>query len=417
MGARRAVVWRLLAVVCAVLAGWRLLVTGVAEYHLDNLEEDARGAAERALAWDPASPEALRVAAGHWLEQDPDRALDLARRAFLAAPTDGRALVLLANLYLARGETGLADRLAGHARTLLPTKVAVLLPLADYWDRRGRIDLALEAMGQALAVDGRLGKQLFPLLLKLAENPRTRPALAPFAASPPGWWDGFFADLARRALDREAPLALLAFRRASAVPLSLRERQAMVERLQDDGDWAGAYLLWASGLEPAQRRWLGNLFNGGFELEPIPWGFDWRLPRLPGVSAVRQSTFGGQGEVSLRLGFEGRELVFRHLYQPLFLAPGRYELRLLGRPDRLQGRGGLRWAVRCAGVEDQALGVSERFLGTSDWRRETVSFEVPADSCTAQVIRLESEGRNLFDHRLQGEIWFDGFAIRRLPPG
>jgi hypothetical protein len=57
------------------------------------------------------------------------------------------------------------------------------------------------------------------------------------------------------------------------------------------------------------------------------------------------------------------------------------------------------------------LGESERFLGSEKWRGFRLDFAVPAD-CRLQEIRLESAGKQGFEQRITGEIWFDDLAIR-----
>jgi tetratricopeptide (TPR) repeat protein len=403
--------WRVLLSLTALVVVWRIMVTGVVEYLTDGSEP---ASAERVLSWNDSHPKALYLAAREALERDPRGAAEMARRAYASDPTDPRPLLLLASIRRDQGQVASADRLAGWVAVLRPADVQVLVALADYWERGGRLDRALQALGGALEVDPGLGRELFPLLLKLAEEPATRELFEPLAAAPPPWWDGFFAHVAQRSVRLETLGALLTLRRTSAVPLSAAERDAAVARMQREREWPAAYLLWVNGLSAEQRRWLGSVYNGSFELETTGRGFDWRIRNAKGVKVARQPTYGIRDKLALHLVFEGRELIFRHLYQPLFLGPGNYELRLLGRPDRLQGRGGLVWRIRCEEEPDRLLGTSDRFLGTSEWRMSRVSFDVPADACAAQILLLESMGDNPYDHKLEGEVWFDQLVVRRL---
>jgi tetratricopeptide (TPR) repeat protein len=404
--------WRAGLALIAALVIWRVTVLGVAEHYAEG--DGGPASAARALAWDRNNATALYESARAVLATDPDQAMDLARRAFAASPVDARPLLVLAQAHLALGEPVQADRLAEQAGRLVPTRVSVLLQMARYWGDRGRVDRSLAALSDALTASPALSRDLFPALLRLAEDPLARDAFTPITAQPPPWWDGFYAYLAQRAVALETVAAFTTLRRQSPVPLSGEERDAAVERLQRENEWPAAYLMWVNGLDPERRRHLGSVYNGGFEAEVTERGFDWHLPRIKGAKAARQHTYGVRGERALRVIFEGREMRFRHLYQPLFLAPGNYAFHALARPDQLQGRGGPVWTVRCVAGDKPLLGNSERYLGSSEWRRSDFRFSVPEEGCSGQLLRLESTGTTSYDHRLEGEIWFDQVAIRRI---
>jgi hypothetical protein len=320
----------------------------------------------------------------------------------------------MAYAYLGLGETERSDGLMDEAVRLLPSMVSVRLAAVDYWVQRNRLEKALESMSLALHAKPELGKEMFPILLKLVETPETRPGLQVFVRNPPIWWDRFFTYAMRRAISLETVAVLNTMRSESPVPRSRTERKELVRRLMREQEWAGAYLAWVNSLEQGQRAYLGSVYNGGFELEASNDGFDWHLPRFKGISASRQKTYGIRGEKALRMVFSGREFSFNHLYQYLFLAPGDYRFHTMARPDRLQGRGGLRWVVRCADEPERILGESARLVGASEWRGIAFQFTVPPDACTGQILRLESTGRTLYDHKMEGEIWFDEVLIRLI---
>ena len=73
-------------------------------------------------------------------------------------------------------------------------------------------------------------------------------------------------------------------RRASAAEVATPdERRCLIERLQRDGQWPDAYLVWLNGLPLEQRQRVGYVFNGGFELPLSNAGFDWRIPAQDGA--------------------------------------------------------------------------------------------------------------------------------------
>jgi hypothetical protein len=113
------------------------------------------------------------------------------------------------------------------------------------------------------------------------------------------------------------------------------------------------------------------------------------------------------------VSLEGRRVRFKHLWQNLFLAPGRYRLSGLARPDQLKARRGLQWQVQCAAGSNGVLGKSEEFAGSGDWRDFNFQIDVPGN-CTGQILRLLSLGKRDLDHELAGAIWFDGMRIERI---
>ena len=60
------------------------------------------------------------------------------------------------------------------------------------------------------------------------------------------------------------------------------------------------------------------------------------------------------------------------------------------------------------------LGASEPLKGTTNWRTFDADFEVPADACPAQWLRLELDARVELEKDVNGgTIWFDDLTIRR----
>jgi hypothetical protein len=303
-----------------------------------------------------------------------------------------------------------------QATRLMPAHKTLRRYAARYWALRERWDKALENWRAALTTDPSLGKEIFPVLLTVAEIEAARPLLKSLIQDPPVWWDRFFEYLAKKAIDPETLIAVATMRHLSDVPLSENERKYLVRRLKQEGQWPEAYLVWINGLTDEQRRYLGGIYDGGFELEPANEGFGWYFPDMKSLVVNRQHAYGIQGKKALHLIFKNREMRFQHLYQPLFLAPGNHAFRASVRTDRLQARGGLRWVLRCAGDTDIVLGESNRLLGSGEWRTITFRFAVPESSqCSGQLLRLESTGQTSYDHKLKGEIWFDRLAIRSVP--
>jgi len=403
-----------LLLLAAALLVWRIAATGMAAHYAERLKGGDREAAGKALAWSPRQPEALYRLAADSRGQSPDATAGDLRRAFAENPADTRPLLAMASLTEARGEPERAEALLRAAVALAPSDPRVHKRAAAFWVARGEVERSLRHWSRALENDPSQRKDLFPLLLKLAEDPRTRAAFKPLADEPPSWWADFFAQVASDAQDPGSVRELYDLRRASPqAPVSPPERRAYVARLKKDGVVAAAYVDWINGLTREQRARLALLYDGGFELEPGNWGFGWEFRSTPRALVDRARSYGVDGETALHLLFDNHEGVFQAVSQSLFLDPGRFRLTGKVRTDSLQTDGGLKWVVRCLLRERADLGESERFLGSNEWRDFAFEFEVPA-TCILQEIRLISAGTRTFEHKITGGAWFDRLAIRKM---
>ncbi len=408
----------------AVVLAWKIIAMGLSNYTMEQavdsdntskVDELARqAAAERALQWNPANRRALLVQATGNMEKWPELAQQQLQRLLQLNPGDGRAMVLLAVLALQNKEEKRADRLMTLATRLMPANGPVHIDAARYWWQRKNIPLALQNWSEALSIDNTLSKTIYPILLAIAENDKVRPALQGIIKNPPLWWPGFFTFLSQRAIRNETVELVYLMRRKASTPLSSEERLAYVQRQRRDGHFTRAYMSWLNGLDKEQRRQLGQLYNGNFELNISNSGYGWHVRAIKGVVVSQDFTTEVIGKRALHLQFQDREIRYANLYQPLFLRPAHYQLRGRIQLERLDGRGGLQWVVRCSGKKPQILGKSERFLGTLNWQAFTVDFTVPTRGCVAPELRLYSTGLRTFDHKLEGGVWFDAMSIRTV---
>jgi len=406
------IVWRLFLIVVAALVTWRVVVSGISAHDLRLNEQGDFSVSEESSVRRPefAYRKALAI-----LDQDPAGAAALLNRAFAENPTDAAPLLALAQLAQDAGDPEKAAALVANASQLMPANPNVQRAVGNFWLKRGDLGSAMSHWSQALEAHPQASSELFPILLQLVEEPSTRSAFQPLAAAPPSWWEKFFAETARRALDLDTVRTLYGYRRAAnRTSITREERDLYVRRLTKEGKIPEAYLVWVNGLDDAERSHLGIINNGNFEVEPSNSGFDWHLGRTGRVFSTTGTTAGVEGAKALHLMFRSREKRFGHVHQPLFLDPGSYRIEGMVRTDSLDSQGGLKWVVRCLRPERATLGESERFLGSSEWRDFVFVVQVP-DNCTAQEIRLISAGRREFEHKMTGGVWFDQISMRKVP--
>ena len=406
-------VWQALLVLALGLLAWRIAAVGLASVQIRDLETRGATAARQALDWYPGQPAALYHQGLELHDRDAHAAADKLTAAFRHNPTEPRPLLVLASLALANGDLEHADRLIAQVDALRPSDADLQRDLGQYWLQRQQPEQAFRHWSRAISADPGLAPPLFATFRQLFQDPTLTEAFAALTRDPPDWWTDFFVDTAQRGQDLNTLRRLYRLRReAPAAPLSQPERQAYYERLLREGLIEEAYLAWVNSLNPVQRQHLGPLYNGSFELPLTGRGFDWRTEPLDRVDVTRVP-FEGEGSNALRLRFRLLRTPYRHLSQPLLLAPGAYELAGKSRDLHLLSEGGFRWQARCLTPAPELLGESDRLFGSETWSAFRFEFEVP-DTCRGQELRLVSADGTNREILTDGELWFDQLSIRRL---
>lgn len=393
--AARAAATLLLAVLCVLLA-WQSL----------QLWFGPVGAAPRVFGL-AQTPQRLLSAAAQSATPETGAVAALA-----ANPTDPKSLLLLLDKRLI-DDTPHPVRLATE---LAPADAAIRYLAGNYWAARGRLATALDHWRIALTQDPDLKSELYPVLLRLAEDPDRAESFAGLAAAPPPWWPDFFYTAAKQ--DDLTALRLLYRQRlnaADAAP-SAAERGVLIDKLYAAGFRQEAYLRWLSGLDDEQRSELALIYDGGFERGFGNRPFHWQRRRRNGASIDLGRVPGMSGEQALRVKFNGKSLLFADIWQYLHLSAGSYRLTGRARMDRLRGETGVRWAVRCEAPEKALLATTEALLGSSDWQVFQTEFTVPP-ACDGQRLRLEAIGARWSKALLSGSVWFDDLKLQRLKPG
>jgi hypothetical protein len=335
-------------------------------------------------------------------------------------PADATALLSLALELERQGrrdEAGAAMRVAAR---LAPADPQTLLLVASYYLRAGEDGPALTTLKRAVdSAPVEVGDRVWPVFTAALVSGRHRAFFDTIVHENPSWWPGFFGYACTRAASPGAVQAVFSARVAAEVATP-GERRCLIERLQRDGQWTDAYLVWLNGLPIEQRQRVGYVFNGGFELPLSNLGFDWRMPAQNGAVVSAEPGEGATGQRALTVVYESQRYNGPPVYQYLVLAPGRYRLEGRMRSD-LDAWLGLQWGLYCQegpGRETRQLARTEPFRGSTRWREFRQDFAVPAN-CPAQALRLElanpKQGVDAPGNvaiRLKGNIRFDDLRVK-----
>lgn len=388
-----------LAIVLALVLGWRALVAGKA------VLADTDAPAVRA---DPAFP---------------GDASEAAWRARIAHdPSDHVALVLLARVLEQQGKVADARATMSEALRLAPADRQTLIEAGAFHLRAGDAAQAMPYLRRAadLYPDARAG--LWPAFVAVLDDRRSDAWFADIARDNPEWWPGFFDHACAKARNADALQKMLGAR-ADAGTAGANERRCLIERLQRENQWPGAYQAWLNSLPQRERQRIGYVYNGDFELPISNLGFDWTIPAQDGVFVAGRPVEGAGGQLALKVEFVNKRWSLPPAQQYVMLAPGRYRFEGRGRADGLQTWLGVQWGLYC--LPDGARGArqlarSGPFLATSGWEAWREDFAVPAD-CPVQLLRLElaNPRRDAVTPgdvaaRLDGAAWFDDFRVRSL---
>lgn len=331
-------------------------------------------------------------------------------------PGEVAALLMIARGFEAEGDEENASRAYRASLDIAPLELGTLALAADHFLRRGD-PAGIGLLGRLAAHYPESRERVFAVLVQAMASGAHREALDALFRENAPWVGAFVADSCARGVDLAVVMPVL-LRRSGAGQGAAAESTCAIDRLKAEGRWQEAYHLWLNTLPRERLKDVGYVFNGSFEFPTGGGGFDWILQARPqreaGHAAQVFQVQGASGKRALRITYNGGRQVGVPARQFLSLAPGLYELAGMGRPDGIKAARGIHWTLRCvqAGGPQAVIASSERFLGSSEWRRFTMEVRVPP-SCPGQVLQLEPVGDEGALAFISGSAWFDDLKLRR----
>lgn len=336
----------------------------------------------------------------------------------LQNPAQVAALLVLARDYERQSDVKEAARAHAAAYQLAPNDREVLSATAEFYLRNGNVAEGVVLLGRLAESYPETRDRIFPVLAEILTSRERARAWDAVVARGQDWLGPFVLASCNRGVD-PAMLVTLHLKRIAAGKVAPQETGCLVDKLRVAGRWDEAYQLWLNTLPRERLADVGFVFNGGFEYAPSGIGFDWMPTQRPerevGHTVDIVTTMGAVGKRALRVAYNGKRQAGIPISQFLALPPGRYVLSGLGRADGVKAGRGALWTVRCVSGEaaQVPLAASERFVGSSDWRRFSVELTI-ARACPGQLLKLESAGPDEGITYLAGTVWFDDLVLRRV---
>lgn len=400
---------RLLLFFLLLVLAWRVLSLGMAD-------ANTRTAPEQALQWRSKHSSALFLLAEQ--QAKTPASFEAAKRnaaaALRAYPFEARAYRVLAQMADAEKKSELAFDLYQKAVRYSPRDLESHLWLLNYSLRTENADAAVYHLDKLLRMQIDLLPPLMATVGGIAVQPASQTALINSLIKNPSWRTPAIKTLMAQK-GAGSHYAVFVNRLAKAKGgLTESEQQAWLSALNQNQQWPLAYLNWADQLPAATQLSLGNVFNGGFEHEPLGGEFDWQFERIPGASIDLAFRDGVIGEKALRVRFDDRRVLFNHVRQTLVLPAGSYRFSGQGFSDDLRTELGLVWSVQCLGSE-MGLALGEPWKGRSQqWQAFSIDFTVPISQCPAQALVLKLPARIPSEQAIGGAVWFDAFRVQKI---
>jgi len=331
-------------------------------------------------------------------------------------PTDPRHFLLLAMMLEDQDNITAASDLMEALHRLYPRRPDVQLQLGYYWARQGIVRKAVTHWGAAIDMRSSVSGELYPELLGIAEIPAYRQEFGYAFTQAGAWTERFFLYAVKSATELDTLQVLYHSRIKSRQSPTIAMQQSYLNRLIQQQAWTEAYFVWVNSLDAQALARLGNVFDGGFEVESPEQGFAWRYHRNDSLRLQAVPTVGASGKRALHVSFLGtHRQKNRIISQQLLLEPGQYQLRGKYKVENLAALNGLRWELHCPGNK-APIYKTPYFIDKTTWKTFAEPFIVP-EGCEAPSLNLMLDPADARRNNLTGSIWFDDLSISYRLPG
>ena len=387
---------------------WRVVSLGLADHF-------AIKQPERALFWRSNHPEALfRMAEKSVNNKDWNKAQFYAEQAISNNALDGRPLRVLGQVAFQNKNEKLAYALFLKSVALAPRDAISQVWLLEYALRHQQAKAVVKHLDALFSVTPESISSLMPQAMVLALNPKVQDHLIEKLASNPTWRRHLLTSLASSELELDQVVAFF-IKLNSQSKLDSGEYVLLINRLNKENRYMQSYVTWANLIPKNQQKFLGNIFDGEFELpfEDQVGAFAWAVREVDGAQTVQMSTRGTFGENSLLVDFDGRRVPYANLSQLLVLPAGQWQMSFRAKAENLDTNRGLIWRVVCQG--GGTLAESAAMRGQFNWKEMSFQFNVP-ENCQGQQLILMIPARIPAETLINGSLWLDSVKIQQVDP-
>jgi len=297
-----------LLIVAWVAAGFYFRTSSQAYRALRSAEDTTPESLNNALRLEPSNAEFhYRIGRYSLLAQDLRSAIADFNAAIALNPYDARFWLDLANAKLANDDRPAAEQALGRAMEVDPTTPEVVWQTANYELVQGNTEVALRRFHDLVEHDP---EALLEVMNVCWRGTRDSELIAEKVLPPRA--DAHF-DLVRFLSSRHEPEAadkVWSHLVAIKLPFSVQSAFPYFDYLISRGEFVQAADAWAQAAiaNPELRPYVpgdDRMVNGGFELDLLNGGFDWRYVPKAGISAVIDVNRAHSGKRSLGISFTG----------------------------------------------------------------------------------------------------------------
>lgn len=396
-----------------VLVGWDIVGQRAAR-------DLARFSPTEALTWvkdEPAASDQLALGELSRTDGDLGKAREWAQRSLHANPLDDQALFLLALIAQRQHDSARADAVLKEAgaRTWrnLGTQLLLLQLAVGRQDYKQALQHA-DAIFRVNILNTPVMNSVFPIVATLVARPSSFGELARLLAEAPPWRALFLGFLVDHPASQSSLDELFSRLAESKNPPTNDELKPYIDHLINAGRYEDAHQFWVRLLPASQRSNDRYPYNGNFKFPLDGMPFNWALKPIEGaeISVVQPA---GEKTNALLVQFSGARVDFSNVAQLMQLSSGRYKLSGVVKANELQTSRGLWWRIYCADEPKQTLAHTDLISGDFAWTEFSFDFEVPAEGCKAQWLRLELPARIASEREIEGQVWFKQMQITTVP--
>ncbi|HKV27005.1 MAG TPA: tetratricopeptide repeat protein [Candidatus Acidoferrales bacterium] len=345
--------------------------------------------------------------------QDLSKAAGYLQRAAEINPRSERSWLELAVLDENRGDSPAARRAYKKAQSNFPVSPDVAWRYGSFLLRQGDYSEGFIMLKRALDSNAFLEASV------LAECRAVDPDADSIARKVLPQKEAYYVRAVRYFLSRKQTDAALAMWKQLLKlnqPTAMTDAIDLIDDLIDRGRVSEAHQVWCEALQ--RSGWPGNandnaslVFNGGFEVNSLNGGFDWRELPVSDVSYDIDSGVAHSERRSLRITFDGAANInFQHVFQYVPVASRhRYQFLAYVRTDGIP-TGGARFEIFDPRHPQEPHAITPVVAGANEWTPLRIDFESGVDTHVLEVLLRIAQGTG-FENQLRGIVWVDDVSL------